>query len=70
MSEFSDATIRRIIKSQTDKQVGQDAIETLRSELENKAREISDRAVEKMHESERITVRADEIEASIDEADF
>jgi len=64
--EFADRTVKRIIESETDKQVSPEAATELADELEGKARELAEEAVETADAFNRVTVRASDVQKVVD----
>lgn len=61
MSEFSISAGKRILKSQGDKRVSEDAARELNDILEQFAGDVAEEAIAIAEENERKTVRAEDI---------
>jgi len=64
MTEFSTDAMKRMIKNNTSKRVGEDAAKELRLLVENHAQELAEKSVEEAENNDRVTVRdSDVVEA-------
>ena len=64
-TELSTAQGKRIIKNQTGKRVSKDAAIQLNEEMEQKGKEISEKANELANRDDRKTVRAGDIRTAL-----
>lgn len=63
--EFSISKMKEVMKTQTDKRVSRDATEELSKDLEEKGKEITEKAVKIAEYKGRVTVRAEDIREAV-----
>ncbi len=63
--EFSISKMKEVVGTQTDKRVSRRATEELSADLEERGREITEKAVEIAESKGRVTVRAEDIREAI-----
>ncbi len=66
--EFSISKMKEVMKTQTDKRVSREATEELSKDLEEKGKEITEKAVKLAESKGRVTVRAEDIREAINKA--
>ena len=66
--EFSISKMKEVMKTQTDKRVSREATEELSKDLEEKGKEITEKAVNLAESKGRVTVRAEDIREAINKA--
>ncbi len=63
--EFSISKMKEVIGTQTDKRVSREATEELSKDLEQRGREITEKAVKIAESKDRVTVRAEDIREAL-----
>lgn len=66
--EFSISKMKEVMKTQTDKRVSREATEELSKDLEEKGKEITEKAVKLAESKGRVTVRTEDIREAINKA--
>ena len=67
---FSTSAMKRVIRSQSDKRVSKDSAKLLNSELEGRAEEVSELAIEHAEEDGRMTVREEDVRKAISQLPY
>ncbi len=63
--EFSISKMKEVMKTQTDKRVSREATEELSKDLENRGKEVTEKAVKIAESKGRVTVRAEDIREAL-----
>ena len=65
--EFSISKMKEVMKTQTDKRVSREATEELSKDLENRGKEVTEKAVKIAESKGRVTVRAEDIREALEQ---